>query len=134
QTLRASKILQARLVKTPNVKLVWNAEVVDVLGESKVEGVRIRNAKPRKTTDLKMQGIFFALGHTPATDVFEGQLKLDRGYVVLQPHDGFSTATSVEGVFAAGDVHDFRYRQAVTAAGFGSMAALDAERWLQSHR
>jgi len=133
-TFRASKIMQERLFKTPNVKVIWNSEVVDVLGESKVEGVRIRNAKTRKTTDLKMQGLFLAIGHTPATEVFQGQLKLDRGYVVLQPHDGFSTATSVDGVFAAGDVHDFRYRQAVTAAGFGSMAALDAERWLQSHR
>jgi len=133
-TFRASKIMQERLFKTPNTKVIWNSEVVDVLGESKVEGVRIRNAKTRKTTDLKVQGLFLAIGHTPATEVFQGQLKLDRGYVVLQPHDGFSTATSVDGVFAAGDVHDFRYRQAVTAAGFGSMAALDAERWLQSHR
>lgn len=130
---RASKIMQERLLKTPNVRVVWDSEVFDVLGEQKVEGVRIKNVKTGATTDLKVQGLFLAIGHTPATDVFKGQLELARGYVALRPHDGFATATSVEGVFAAGDVHDFRYRQAVTAAGFGSMAALDAEKWLQSH-
>src|SRR6266705_1571412 len=100
---RASKIMQDRLFKT------------------------------KKTSDLRVQGLFLAIGHTPATQVFQGQLRMERGYVALQPHDGFSTATSAAGVFAAGDVHDFRYRQAVTAAGFGCMAALDAERWLQGH-
>ncbi|MGI0150161.1 MAG: FAD-dependent oxidoreductase, partial [Thermoplasmata archaeon] len=130
-TFRASKIMQERLFKTPNLKVIWNSEVVDVVGDSKVEGVRIRNEKTGTTTDLKVQGLFLAIGHTPATDFLRGQLELDRGYVVLRPRDGLATATSVEGVFAAGDVHDFRYRQAVTAAGFGSMAALDAERWLQ---
>jgi len=129
----ASKIMQDRLFKTPNVKVVWDSEVVDILGEQKVEGVRIKQAKTGKTSDLKVQGLFLAIGHTPATQVFQGQLKMERGYVAIQPHDGFSTATSVDGVFAAGDVHDFRYRQAVTAAGFGCMAALDAERWLQDH-
>lgn len=130
-SFRASKIMQERVFKTPNIKVIWDSEVVDVLGDSKVEGVRIRNGKTRKTMDLKVQGLFLAIGHTPATDFLRGQLELDRGYVVLRPHDGLATATSVDGVFAAGDVHDFRYRQAVTAAGFGSMAALDAERWLQ---
>jgi len=113
--------------------VVWDSEVVDVLGTSKVQGVRTKNVKTGQTLDLQVQGLFLAIGHAPATEVFEGQLKLDRGYVVLRPREGLSTATSVDGVFAAGDVHDFRYRQAVTAAGFGSMAALDAERWLQSH-
>jgi len=130
---RASKIMQERLFKTSNVKVVWDSEVVDVLGTSKVQGVRTKNVKTGQTLDLQVQGLFLAIGHAPATEVFEGQLKLDRGYVVLRPREGLSTATSVDGVFAAGDVHDFRYRQAVTAAGFGSMAALDAERWLQSH-
>ena len=130
---RASKIMQERLFKTPNVKVVWDSAVVDVFGSSKVEGVRVQNVKTAQISDLKVQGLFLAIGHSPATEAFQGQLKLDRGYVVLQPRDGLSTATSVDGVFAAGDVHDFRYRQAVTAAGFGSMAALDAERWLQSH-
>src|SRR5438093_2648004 len=133
-TFRASKIMQDRLFKASNVKVVWNSEVVEVLGGAKVEGVRIKDVQTGKTSDLKVHGLFLAIGHTPATEVFQGQLALERGYVVLQPHDGFSTATSVDGIFAAGDVHDFRYRQAVTAAGFGSMAALDAERWLQSRR
>ncbi len=130
---RASKIMQDRLFKTKNIQVVWDSEVIDVLGEQKVDGVRIKHVKTGKTTDLKVQGLFLAIGHTPATQVFQGDLRMERGYVALQPHDGFSTATSADGVFAAGDVHDFRYRQAVTAAGFGCMAALDAERWLQGH-
>lgn len=130
---RASKIMQDRLFKTPNIKVVWNSEVVDVLGETKVEGVRIKDVKTGRTSDLKAQGLFLAIGHDPATEILRDQLELEKGYIVLRPHDGFSTATSVDGVFAGGDVHDFRYRQAVTAAGFGCMAALDAERWLQQH-
>jgi thioredoxin reductase (NADPH) len=133
-TFRASKIMQERLFKTPNIKVVWDSEVVDVVGDSKVEGVRIRDVKTGKTKDLKVQGLFLAIGHVPATDFLRGQLDLERGYVVLRPQDGLSTETSVDGVFAAGDVHDYHYRQAVTAAGFGSMAALDAERWLQAHK
>jgi thioredoxin reductase (NADPH) len=130
---RASKIMQDRLFKMPNIKVIWDSEVIDVLGSQKVEGVRIRDVKTGQTMDLKDQGLFLAIGHEPATDILRDQLKLERGYVALRPHDGLSTATSVDGVFAAGDVHDFRYRQAVTAAGFGCMAALDAERWLQEH-
>ena len=130
---RASKIMQDRVFRTPNIKVIWDSEVVDVLGEQKVEGVRIRNVETGATTDLKVQGLFLALGHTPATSVFEGQLELEKGYAVLKPRDSLATATSVEGVFAAGDVHDFRYRQAVTAAGFGCMAALDVQHWLQTH-
>ena len=130
---RASKIMQERLFKSPNVKVVWDSEVLEVLGAAKVEGVRIRNVKTGATSDLKAQGFFLAIGHTPATEVFRGQLKLDKDYIVLQPHDGFQTSTSVDGVFAAGDVHDHRYRQAITAAGFGCMAALDVEKWLQAH-
>ena len=128
---RASKIMQDRLFKTPNVKILWDTEVVEILGGTKVEGVRVKNKKTGQTSDLKVQGLFLAIGHEPATEILRDHLKLEKGYVVLRPHDGLSTATSVDGVFAAGDVHDFRYRQAVTAAGFGSMAALDAERWLQ---
>ncbi len=130
---RASKIMQERLFKAPNVKVIWDSEVVDVLGEAKVDGVRVKNAKTGATTDLKVQGLFLAIGHVPATDVFKGQLDLDQDYVVLRPRDGYQTSTSVDGVFAAGDVHDHRYRQAVTAAGFGCMAALDAEKWLLAH-
>jgi thioredoxin reductase (NADPH) len=133
-TFRASKIMQERLFKIPNIKVIWGSEVIDVVGDSKVEGVRIRDVKTGKTKDLKVQGLFLAIGHVPATDFLRGQLDLERGYVVLRPQDGLSTETSVDGVFAAGDVHDYHYRQAVTAAGFGSMAALDAERWLQAHK
>ena len=133
EAFRASKIMQDRVFKASNIQVVWDSELVDVLGDQKVEGVRIRNVKTGKPTDLKVQGLFLAIGHTPATEILRGQLELDQGYVVLRPHDGLATATSVDGVFAAGDVHDYRYRQAVTAAGFGSMAALDAERWLQGH-
>lgn len=129
---RASKIMQDRLLKTPNVKVVWDSEVVDVLGQSKVEAVRVKNVKTSATTDLKVQGLFLAIGHAPATGVFQGQVLLDKDYIVLKPHDGYQTSTSVDGVFAAGDVHDHRYRQAITAAGFGCMAALDAEKWLQA--
>jgi thioredoxin reductase (NADPH) len=129
---RASKIMQDRLFRTPNIKVLWDTEVVDVLGDTKVEGVRIKDAKSGAVSDLKVQGLFLAIGHEPATRVFRDQVLMEKGYLTLRPHDGFSTATSVDGVFAAGDVHDFRYRQAVTAAGFGCMAALDAERWLQS--
>lgn len=129
---RASKIMQERLFKTPNIKVVWDSEVVDVLGQTKVEGVRIKNVRTGQTTDLKVQGVFVAIGHAPATEVFRGQLELEKDYIVLKPHDGYQTSTSVDGVFAAGDVHDHRYRQAVTAAGFGCMAALDVEKWLQT--
>ena len=130
---RASKIMQERLLKTPNVKVVWDAEVVDVLGETKVQGVRVKNIKTGATTELSVQGLFLAIGHAPATEVFKGQVDLDKDYIVLRPRDGYQTSTSADGVFAAGDVHDHRYRQAVTAAGFGCMAALDAEKWLQAH-
>jgi thioredoxin reductase (NADPH) len=129
---RASKIMQERLFATPNIKVIWDHVIEDVLGEKKVEGVRIKNAKTGAAQDLKVQGLFIAIGHTPATDIFKGQLEMDpRGYIVLRPTEEFRTATNLPGVFAAGDVHDHRYRQAVTAAGYGCMAALDAERWLQ---
>ena len=128
---RASKIMQERVFKTKNIQVMWDSEVVDVVGESKVQAVKVRDLKTGKDRTLDVRGLFVAIGHTPATDVFQGHLKMDRGYIVLQPRDGFETATSAEGVFAAGDVHDVHYRQAVTAAGFGCMAALDADRWLQ---
>jgi thioredoxin reductase (NADPH) len=129
---RASKIMQDRLLATPNIKVIWDHVVDDVVGDKKVEGVRIKNAKTGATQDLKVQGLFIAIGHTPATDIFKGQLEMDpRGYIVLRTTEEFRTATNLPGVFAAGDVHDHRYRQAVTAAGYGCMAALDAERWLQ---
>jgi thioredoxin reductase (NADPH) len=129
---RASKIMQERLLRTANVKVVWDSEVLDVLGETKVEGARVKNVKTGATTDLTVQGLFLAIGHAPATEVFKDQVQLEKGYILLHPHDGYQTSTDVDGVFAAGDVHDHRYRQAVTAAGFGCMAALDVEKWLQA--
>src|SRR5437773_11352446 len=121
---RASKIMQERLLSTPNVKVIWDHVVDDVLGEKKVEGVRIKNVKTGATQTLKVQGLFIAIGHTPATDIFKGQLDIDpRGYILVRSTEEFRTATNLPGVFAAGHVHDHRYRQAVTAAGYGGMAA-----------
>lgn len=131
---RASKIMQDRVFKTANIKVIWDHVVDEVLGDKTVSGVRIKHVPTGKAQVLPVKGLFVAIGHEPATGVFRGQLDIDeRGYIRLHPKDGLATATSVAGVFAAGDVHDHRYRQAVTAAGFGSMAALDADRWLADH-
>jgi thioredoxin reductase (NADPH) len=125
--LRASKILQERAFKNPKISFVWDAIVEEVLGEQKVEGVRIKNVKTGKQEVLKCDGLFVAIGHQPNTGIFQGQIELDeKGYVLT--HEG--TATSVEGVFAGGDARDFHYRQAVTAAGDGCRAAMDAEDYL----
>jgi thioredoxin reductase (NADPH) len=127
--LRASKILQERAFANPKVDFLWNSVVQDLLGDEKLTGVRLRNVVDDETSELSVSGLFVAIGHDPNTKLFEGQLELDpNGYVVT--HDG--TRTSVEGVFACGDVVDHVYRQAVTAAGMGCQAALDAERYLAS--
>ena len=129
---RASKIMQDRVFKTPNIKVLWDHTVEEVLGDKKVEGVRVKNVKSGVTRELKAQMLFIAIGHTPATELFRGQLEMDpNGYVIPRATEEFRTATNLSGVFVAADVHDHKYRQAVTAAGFGCMAALDAERWLQ---
>jgi thioredoxin reductase (NADPH) len=128
--LRASRILQERARHHPKIVFRFDSEVVEVVGQEKVEGVRVRHLPTGLVGDLPVGGLFVAIGHDPATGVFRGQLELDpKGYVVCHG----STRTSVEGVFAAGDVYDHRYRQAVTAAGLGCMAALDAERYLAEH-
>lgn len=128
-TLRASKIMQERVLENPKIEVVWNTQVVDILGDDKVTGVALKNVKSGETRTLECRGFFAAIGHTPNTDFLGGQLTLDeKGYVVLK--DEGRTFTSVEGVFAAGDVADSIYRQAVTAAGMGCKAAIDAERWL----
>jgi thioredoxin reductase (NADPH) len=125
--LRASPVMQERAKRHPKISFLWESEVTEVVGREKVEGLRVRNTRTGATSELAVGGLFVAIGHDPATAVFRGALELDaQGYVRV--HDG--TRTSVEGVFAAGDVHDRRYRQAVTAAGAGCMAAIDAERWL----
>lgn len=129
---RASKIMQDRVFRTRNIRVIWDHMVEEVVGDRTLTSVRLRHAATSAMQTLPVSGLFIAIGHEPATRVFRGQVDLDeKGYIRLHPADGLETATSVPGVFAAGDVHDHRYRQAVTAAGFGCMAALDAERWLQ---
>ena len=133
--LRAEKILQDRLFdreKNGNVTIMWDHVVDEVLGdESGVTGLRVQNVKSGETTDLDLSGVFIAVGHAPNTGIFDGQLDMVGGYITVNSGtSGYATATSVPGVFAAGDVADHVYRQAVTSAGFGCMAALDAERWL----
>jgi thioredoxin reductase (NADPH) len=130
-TLRASKIMQERAQKNAKIEFMWNTEVKEVVGDGqKITGLRIWNSKTNEESVFATEGLFIAIGHKPNTKLFEGKLELDqKGYIVTKPG---STATSVEGVFAGGDVADHKYRQAVTAAGTGCMAALDAERWLSS--
>jgi thioredoxin reductase (NADPH) len=131
--LRASKIMQERALKNKKIHFIWDSEVDEILGtkEGGVTGVKIRNVHTGKTSDKEIQGVFVAIGHTPNTKIFEGQIELDeKGYIVTK---GNTSLTSVPGVFAAGDVHDTRYRQAVTAAGSGCKAAMDAEKFLEEH-
>ncbi|MDP9403546.1 MAG: thioredoxin-disulfide reductase [Actinomycetota bacterium] len=128
--LRASKIMQERAFRHDKIEFLWDSTVIDVLGESSVTGVRVRDVITGEESDLPVVGLFVAIGHVPNTDLFKGQLDMeDSGYLVTQPG---STRTNVEGVFASGDVQDHVYRQAITAAGSGCMAAIDAERWLES--
>ena len=127
--LRASKIMQDRAMKNERIAFVWNTVVEDVLGSNVVTGVRLRNIVTGKVWDLSCAGLFLAIGHRPNTTLFSGQLEMDAtGYLITRQ----GTATSVPGVFAAGDVQDAHYRQAVTAAGSGCMAAMDAERYLET--
>ncbi|MEN3533845.1 thioredoxin-disulfide reductase [Microbispora sp. ZYX-F-249] len=127
-SLRASKIMQDRAFANEKIRFVWDSEVADVLGEERVSGVRVRNVKTGEETDLPVGGVFIAIGHEPRTDIVKGQVDLDEeGYITV---DSPSTRTNIDGVFAAGDVVDHTYRQAITAAGTGCAAALDAERWL----
>lgn len=129
--LRASKIMQDRARKNEKIAFIWNAVVEEILGEDVVTGIRLRNVKTGETAEHPCDGVFVAIGHQPNTRLFAGQLALDeKEYIVLTKPN--TTETSVPGVFAAGDVADPRYRQAVTAAGMGCMAALDAERFLEA--
>jgi thioredoxin reductase (NADPH) len=128
--LRASKIMQDRAFKNPKITFLWDSVIVDVLGTDKVEAVRVRNVQTDEEQTLPVTGLFVAIGHVPNTDLFAGQLDMDdAGYLITA--DG--TRTNVDGVFACGDVQDHVYRQAVTAAGSGCMAAIDAERWLEAN-
>ena len=129
--MRASKIMQKRVLNTKNIEVHWNTSPVEVLGNEEVEAVKVVNNKTKEESELKIQGFFVAIGHQPNTDIFANQLDLDdNGYILTKPG---STYTNVEGVFASGDAQDHVYRQAVTAAGTGCMAALDAERWLTAN-
>jgi thioredoxin reductase (NADPH) len=126
--LRASKIMQDRAFANDKVEFIWNSEVTDVIGDNNVESLVLRDTLTGKTSSLEVDGLFVAIGHDPNTALFAGQLDLDEdGYMITAPN---STRTSIEGIFAAGDVQDHVYRQAITAAGSGCMAAMEAERWL----
>ena len=131
--LRAEKMLQAKLKANKKIEIIWDSVVEDVIGDTNpksVKAIKIKNVKTNKTTELKVDGLFIAIGHDPATSLFKGQLNMDKeGYIITNPD---STITNVPGVFAAGDVKDKIFRQAVTAAGMGCMAALEAEKHLSS--
>ena len=130
--LRASKIMQKRALNNPKINVLWHKVVTDVLGEQMITGVKLRDTRTGEETVKELGGLFIAIGHTPTTAFLEGQLELtEKGYIKLK--DAYRTTTSVEGVFAAGDVADSVYRQAITAAGMGCKAAIDAERWLAEH-
>jgi thioredoxin reductase (NADPH) len=129
--MRASKIMQARVLKTPNIKVHWNSETEEILGENEVEGARIVNNKTGERTTIPLKGFFVAIGHKPNTDIFRGWLDMDdSGYLIPVPG---TSKTQIPGVFISGDAADKVYRQAVSAAGTGCMAALDAERYLATN-
>jgi len=128
EEMRASKVMQERVKNTPNITIHWNAETEEILGDKKVEGVRLINNKTNDRTEIAVSAFFVAIGHSPNSDIFKDWITMDStGYILTTPG---TSRTNVEGVFAAGDVQDKTYRQAVTAAGSGCMAALDAERYL----
>ncbi len=130
-TLRASKIMQERALANPKIRFQWDSEVVSMEGDGKVSGLRLRNTRTGEESVLPVGGVFIAIGHDPRSELFTGQLDItDEGYVEVE---GRTTRTAIEGVFACGDVVDHVYRQAITAAGSGCSAAIDAERWLAEH-
>jgi thioredoxin reductase (NADPH) len=129
--LRASKIMQERAFKNDKIEFLWDTEVVDLIGEQRLEGAVVRNVKTGERSTLGVTGMFVAIGHRPNTDLFRGVLAMeDTGYLITEPG---GTATNIPGVFACGDVQDHTYRQAITAAGSGCMAAIDTERWLEAN-
>ena len=132
-TLRSEKILQERLFKNEKINIIWNSEVDEIIGDDNpknVTGIKLKSTIDKSLTDLKVDGVFIAIGHDPATQIFKGQINMDDGgYIITEPD---STLTNIDGVYAAGDVKDKTYRQAVTAAGMGCMAALEAEKYISS--
>jgi thioredoxin reductase (NADPH) len=131
-TLRASKIMQDRALDNPKIEIMWNTVVEDLVGDTKLEGAVVRNVISGEVSTLPVTGLFVAIGHRPNTDLFKGVLDMDdNGYLVTQPGSSY---TNIPGVFACGDVQDHTYRQAITAAGSGCMAAIDTERWLENQQ
>lgn len=132
-SFRASKIMQQRVEDNPKIEVIWNTTVVDVQGKDFVEGVVLEDIKTKKRRDFATQGLFVAIGHTPATELFKDQIQVDdKGYMHTHVKTGVDTSTNVDGVFAAGDVADPHYRQAITAAGDGCKAALEAEHYIEN--
>ncbi len=130
EQMRASKVMQDRVLNHPSIEVHWHTTPVDVYGNGVIQGIKLRDTVSNEERDLPVSGLFYAIGHKPNTDLFKGQLELDEtGYIITK---GKSTKTSIEGVFACGDVQDHEYRQAITAAGSGCMSALEAERWLSA--
>ncbi len=130
-SLKGSKILQEKSFANPKIKFLWNSIITKISGDKKISKIFIKNVNNQEEKELDVGGLFIAIGHEPTTILFKDQLELDEhGYILLREN----TKTSVDGVFAAGDVHDFHYRQAVTAAGYGCMAALDVEKWLNENK
>jgi thioredoxin reductase (NADPH) len=128
-SFRASKIMIDKALKNPKIQPVWNTTVEEIKGDTFVTGLTVKNLVTNQVSDMNVQGLFLAIGHKPNTELFKGMLDLDEtGYIKTKPHSSY---TAVDGVFAAGDVQDHVYRQAITAAGSGCMAAIDAERWLE---
>ena len=131
--LRAEKILQDKLFQKENIEVIWDSELAEVKGDDMgVTSAVIRNKKDNSETDMSFDGIFIAIGHKPNTDIFKSQLEMDEGYIIVKNDSGYATQSNVPGVFAAGDVTDKIYRQAITSAGSGCMAALDAEKFIDS--
>jgi len=128
EEFRASKIMLDRTRQNPKMKFILNTEIIEILGKDKVEGVKLKNNKTNEVTEMSVDGIFVAIGHMPNTSAFKGIELDEQGFIVVHDH----TRTNIPGVFVGGDVHDSHYKQAVTAAGFGCMAALEVERWLSS--
>ncbi len=128
---RASQAMQQKILSDPKIKIIWNTEVTQVVGAGKLEKVVIKNSKNNTTSELILDGLFVAVGHSPSSKIFQGKVELDeKGYVVKKATNGYQMATSVPGIFVAGDVHDNHYKQAITAAGFGCMAAMDTLKYL----
>jgi thioredoxin reductase (NADPH) len=131
ERLRASKILQERAFENPKIEFIWNSSVIDIEGNNKISSIIIKNNTNGEEKKLNVGGLFVAIGHEPNTSIFKGQIDMDdKGYVIVSNY----TKTNIDGIFASGDVHDYRYRQAITAAGFGCMAALDIEKWLADRK